>query len=551
MPRPISVRCSWYTSNAIMFKVVIILCSEHGLASRLDWSQTEGNGSVRPHVAASFANITSSRASLSSASVIDEAHRSRPIHKPNVGKSVMRQENKIGYVVGVLVLSHLVVQSIIYCCRIFFSRYTKLEHHIYAYKFISFNVSALAALMFEKLLDKMLLLKGLLWPLLGVTCAYDDLWKCCPSILIFLSLDKICFMYRKDPDKLFAVENIAGHLAAFFAIEAWHERLEVFTIRNKSEHMRLLFFFAAPFLSIIFFYTMHKFSLWFLAEQQAHTETEVHDASGTASDSQGSEETAAEAEASCAPACPEVCAETSEKTPVVAEVVPKAHGHGHEGHWKHIASHARVEASALVFGFLVKEFGKMVMYVLYGQGKLGEHCFGDVVIMFTMTATILVVYIAFVHFQDSIRSWIGKGLYSSTETHICFALSWCFATVAKWWTYSWLATDDKDSALKSLTLRKLIDAVWLVPLMAGCTVVVAMMKRASRTKQEGVVVCCGIISGIALEQMYASSIRTVARECPIKQELAEVLIGFTMLVCSLPVWYTYVVPIARLPLPKD
>merc|ERR1719326_1408624 len=102
------------------------------------------------------------------------------------------------------------------------------------------------------------------------------------------------------------------------------------------------------------------------------------------------------------------------------------------------------------------------------------------------------------------------------------------ATCSKWTTYWILETSNPESVTKSMTIRKMMDAVWVTPAMV--VLVIYMDKLADAglfddTKAEGVISVCGLVTGLAWEQCYSSSMRTISHSSD-APTLTTVFIGF-------------------------
>lgn len=439
----------------------------------------------------------------------------------HLGEGVEEQEKSTGFVAGMMLLTF----AISLMGLLFLLNYPDPQVHSYSWKLLSHIISILCALMFEKTQDH-LLIKGFIIPLFGVGHGLNELWCAVPFLCVFFSLRPLCFICRNRPNELFAVENIMAHLAAFIAVEMFTEPLE--HIGHKMGGLGcILLYLMAPVFSLAMFFGLRKASA-FLCERVLEMDSHPIIARFTLE------------------------APRNENGNQHAPEAGNESDHGHHS-WEHAVSKGEIEASAIVFGFLIKEIGEALCNQIMGNaGAADEHGLGSIIFMIIWTGLVGASYAMALQNKEVLEGKLGEEMCEMVQDHLAMSISWCIATTSKWTTYWMVKTDDPKSTLKSLTVRKMVNALWLTPAMVGLLIGMDALADAGRfddMKADSLIAVCGLVTGISWEQCYASTVTTVGNSSSYAPVIIQTIIGFGLVAALVPGWMKFIVPKARAPVP--
>jgi len=375
----------------------------------------------------------------------------------------------------------------------------------------------------------------------------NELWCFIPFCLVYFTIPLLCYHFRNKPHELFAVENVWAHLAAFIGVEMFDEPLE--HIAEVSGAGTILFL-ASPVLAFGLFFGLAK----------AATLLSKHAFGIEASHSHGHGEkdgkSPAEGHAPEHAHPPESDGHAGGEHGSQGDHGHADHGdHAHHHTWDHCVMKAQAEVSAIVCGFLIKNLGEDIADHIGGESEAADvHTLGSVAVLIVWTAMICGIYCAVVHYQDKIVKYFdSEDIYEKIQDHLCFAVAWCVAASSTHITYWCVETESTNSPLKSLTVRKMVNALWVTPAMVA---VILFMDRLADmclftdAKAESISSCCGLITGIAWEKCYQSGARTVAEVTPMHDTLVQVILGFGLVAALVPGWLKFIVPKATAPMPE-
>jgi len=346
-------------------------------------------------------------------------------------------------------------------------------------------------------------------------------------VTTFFALGPLCYISRKRPNVIFAAENIVAHLAAFICVEMYDEPL-AHIAHQQGLGGHFLIYCMAPASCVAMFWILSIASDLLCAALKLEEEESALDHLSLEHVPEGSHHHV----------------ETGAFL-----------GQGHDHSWKHCMKAAQGESLAIVFGFLVKELGEELINYFANDhsGIADQHSRYAVLYMLAYTVFIGAIFIWISSNNERLAERFGEEPTDKVEQIGGMSLAWCVATASKWTTYALFQTSNNNSVYKSITVRKLLDAAWITPAMV--VLVIGMDALADRGlfadhKAESVISVCGLVTGIAWEQCFASATITVSEGIPGPAATIQSLITLVLLVALVPGWLKYFVPKAREPTPK-
>lgn len=486
-------------------------------------------------------------------------------HGPVFSAGTMEQEFHSGYVAGwTIILFTLGLVGLLYLLN-----YPDPQVHSYSYKLMSHISSILCALLFEKS-QAYLLMQTIVSPLFGLPHGIDEICCAIPFVLTFFLIRPVCHWRRKDPNDLFATENILGHLAAFIGIEMFNEPMEWCVEKLGWEDKwakRLAFYGFAPLFAFALVKCM-QFLSRILGERMVGIKDEERMGHG-----HGHGAAEGHAEETHAP-------EQHAPQPKTEEHAEESEDDVDAHVWLHATSTAQIECSAIMVGFLIKEFGEQMKAYAVGHSPYADgHLVKGVWFMAAYTLFWCVLFLGVLAKKSGIVESIGEDYFKEVQDHLGMTGAWCMFTTAKWFTYVAFWTNDAGSVLKAFTVRKMLIALWVTPTMI--IILIVLDQLADRgilddVKAGSILACTGLVVGIAWEQCYGSAVRTIALGSgAAAAELArtatgglseksehlstsdqgmdggiiQVILGFVICAILIPGWKRFIVPTARLPMP--
>lgn len=362
------------------------------------------------------------------------------------------------------------------------------------------------------------ILEGVVFRHLGIHGLYASLGLMIPVVFWYFSIRFLCRRYDKCPDTQFFVAIMVSHIAGFSANDIIDGIDIDATSKNFEGHSVAFTCFlccAAP--------------LCFRALAAVHNR--IFDASHGHGHEEGEE-----------------------------TVASHGHGHEHEPHWMHFAEEGEDEASAIVFGFCVKQFWVAVSgsHQSHDHGRV--HPDREVYMMMFAAVLMGVLFIASsIWHQRQIRT--GKEPVQGLTSHL--SLAWAYVTVCacRWWVYTnWSHLHPGTMAEKpqfaSVTLKRCVTAFFLMPI---CVIMIIVMDRLADRGYvcsglaDQVLYATSVVISISWEEAFERASETIWVEIHVGDKLGEAFaetgLGLFLFALIAPGMFWYIVPKARLPVP--
>jgi len=220
-------------------------------------------------------------------------------------------------------------------------------------------------------------------------------------------------------------------------------------------------------------------------------------------------------------------------------------GHGHEGHghghdWKMEAYHAECDSSAIVVGFLIKQF---IVYIITAHPP-----------PMALSLYFLLLPTVVWHARTGCHTrWIVR-----MELLLCMTLSWCVLQLSEWLTIRLVWEEaSRASPFHAKTVKKILCASALSPL---CLLVILQVDALAdkgfieQTSAECTIQCIAFLVGFSWEKVFASAIKNMTAWADhglrVGGVIPALLLNTGLLIAILPAWKWFLVPVAAKPVPE-